>query len=361
MGPFVPPPSVAAGGMRARNVLGRVHDRMLPPAAFIIERLGGLVEVRMLGVVCELGVPDRLHAGPCDVASLARDAGADADALARVLRFLVSRGFFTRGRDGRLANNAVSDVLRADHPDSMRDWVLFIGASWHAQIWSNADHSVRTGRGATESAFGVPFFDYVQTQNPAAGAEFDAAMAAGSRLQAQLLVRQYDFSAVGSVCDVGGGTGTVLAEVLRGNPATRGTLFDLPSVLAKVSHELDGVADRCALVAGDFFAEIPAGHDLYMLLAIVHDWDDERASVILENVRKAMAPGGRAIVVDSVMPDHDRADLSKQFDVLMLVLTGSGRERTKAEFDRLVAGAGLRVARDITLPNLFHVFEVATA
>jgi hypothetical protein len=128
-----------------------------------------------------------------------------------------------------------------------------------------------------------------------------------------------------------------------------------------VSDELDGVADRCARVEGDFFTEIPGGHDLYMLLAIVHDWDDERASVILRNVRKAMAPGARAIVVDSVMPDHDRADLSKQFDLLMLVLTGSGRERTRAEFDSLFAGAGLRVDRDITLPNLFHVFEVSAA
>jgi len=126
--------------------------------------------------------------------------------------------------------------------------VLFIGASWHAQIWSEADHSVRTGRSATESAFGVPFFDYVQTQNPDAGAQFDAAMAAGSRLQAQLLVRRYDFSGVGSVCDVGGGTGTVLAEVLKANAAARGTLFDLPSVLAKVSHELDGAQSVAPLV-----------------------------------------------------------------------------------------------------------------
>jgi hypothetical protein len=153
----------------------------------------------------------------------------------------------------------------------------------------------------------------------------------------------------------------VLAELLRAHPTARGTLFDLPSVLAKVSHELDGVTDRCSLVGGDFFSEVPAGHDLYMLLAIVHDWDDERASAILGNVRKAMAPGARAIVVDAVMSDHDRADLVKQFDVLMLVLTGSGRERTRAEFDRLFAGAGLRVDRDIRLPNLFHVFEVAAA
>src|SRR5438132_1263760 len=361
MGLFVPPPTVVAGGMWARNALGRVHDRMLPPAAFVIERLAGLVEVRMLAVACELGIPDLLRAGPSDVPSLARDAGADADALARVLRFLVSRGIFTCGSDGRFANNAVTDVLRADHPDSMRDWVLFIGASWHAQIWSQADHSVRTGHSATESAFGVPFFDYVQTQNPDAGAQFDAAMAAGSRLQAQLLVRQYDFAGVRSVCDVGGGTGTLLAEVLKANAAARGTLFDLPSVLAKVSHELDGVADRCARVAGDFFTEVPTGHDLYMLLAIVHDWDDARASTILKNVRTAMPPGGKAIIVDSVMPDHDRADLTKQFDVLMLVLTGSGRERTKVEFERLFAGAGLRVDRDITLPNLFHVFEVSAA
>src|SRR5438105_8628978 len=168
MGPFVPPPTVVAGGMRARNALRRVHDRMLPPAAFVIERLAGLVEVRMLAVACELGIPDLLRAGPSDVASLARDAGANADALARVLRFLVSRGIFTRGSDGRFANNAVTDVLRADHSDSMRDWVLFIGAAGHAQILGQADNSVRIGHSDTESALSVPFFDYVQTKHPPA-------------------------------------------------------------------------------------------------------------------------------------------------------------------------------------------------
>ena len=361
MGRFIPPPSVTAAGLRARNALGRVHDRILPPAAFVIERLAGLVEVRMLGVVCELRVPDLLDAGPMTVDALARMAGADADALGRVLRFLVSRGIFRHERDGRYANNSVSDVLRADHPDSMRDWALFIGASWHASIWSRADASVRTGASATEAAFGTPFFDYVQHQNPAAGAQFDAAMASGSRLQAQLLLRSYDFAGAASVCDVGGGTGTVLAEVLRRHRNLRGTLFDRPSVIAKVTNELDGVTDRCQLVGGDFFTEVPAGHDLYMLLAIVHDWGDEHAGTILGTVRAAMPAHGRVIVVDSVMPDHDRADLSKQFDVLMLVLTGSGRERTRAEFDRVFGAAGLRVARDITLPNLFHVFELAAA
>ena len=361
MGRFIPPPAVTAAGLRARNVLGRMHDRMLPPAAFVIERLAGLVEVRMLSIVCELGIPDLLHAGPMKVEALAREAGADTDALGRVLRFLVSRGMFRRVGDEAFANNPVSDVLRAEHPDSMRDWAMFIGASWHTSIWSRADESVRTGKGATQAAFGSPFFDYVQQQNPVAGAQFDAAMASGSRLQAQLLLRSYDFAGVGSVCDVGGGTGTVLAEVLRGHAHVRGTLFDLPAVVAKAAGELDDVADRCAVIGGDFFAEVPPGHDLYLLLAIVHDWDDEHARRILGNVRAAMPTGGRVIVVDSVMPDHDRADFSKQFDVLMLVLTGSGRERTRAEFDRLFASAGLRVNRDITLPNLFHAFELVAA
>src|SRR5207237_1293063 len=149
------------------------------------------------------------------------------------------------------------------------------------------------------------------------GAQFDAAMASGSRLQAQLLLRRYDFAGLRSVCDVGGGTGTVLAEVLRRHANLQGTLFDLPAVIAKVAGELDDVADRREVVGGDFFAEVPSGHDLYMLLAIIHDWDDEHAGRILGNVRAAMPSGGRVLVVDSVMPDHDRADFSKQFDVLM--------------------------------------------
>ncbi len=361
VGLILPPPSVVAGAVRVRAAVGRVHDRMLPPAVFVLERLSGLLEVRLLAVVAELGIPDRLHELAQDAHELAGRVGADADALGRVLRFLVSRGIFTRTRDGRYANNAVTDLLRSDHPQSMRDWVLFIGSSWHGAIWNHADHSVRTGASATEAAFGTAFFEYVQHRNPAAGTQFDAAMASGSRLQADLLLRRYDFSGASSVCDVGGGTGTVLAEVLRRHVGLRGTLFDLPDVVARAGEQLADVADRCEIVGGDFFREVPCGHDAYLLLAIVHDWADEPAAAILTNVRRAMAPGGRAVVVESVMPDHDRPDLSKQFDVLMLVLTGSGRERTRAELEALFSAAGLRVGRDITLPNLFHAFELVSA
>ena len=358
----IPPAWVIRPLLAVRNGVGRIHRAMVPPDVSIFERALGIVDTKAMVVAVELGIADALVDGPRHAAEVAAEVGVDADALERMLRYLVGRGIFRRRRDKRFANNATSDRLRADHPASLRPWVRFYGAPWHVAIWNELEHSVRTGRGGTAKAFGHEFWDYVTQENPAAGQVFDEAMEAASRVQLAAVAERYDWPAGGRICDVGGGTGTLLAAIVRAHPDVDGVLFDLPEVVAKARPVLDAaaVADRIEVVGGDFFAAVPAGCDRYVLQAIVHDWDDESSVRFLTRCREALADDGRVLVLEFVMPEHDGDALVKALDLEMLVDTGRGRERTRAEFDALFARAGLRVRRIVKIA-LTQVFELEPA
>ena len=359
----VPPVPVVEVGNKVRNALGRMHSRSAPPFAVALERMFGLVDNKMLTIMVELEIPDLLEDGPRSATEIANETGADPDSMARMLRFLVSRDLLGVMKDGRYENNRVSNMLRRSHPWSWRDWVLFFGSEWNWKIWEKAKHSIMTGESGSEAAFGVPFFEYVNKRDPDAAVTFNGAMTAGARMQATLVTRAYDFSGVTRVCDVGGGSGAFLSVVLDLNPRLVATLFDLPEVVEDAGEPLDrmGVRDRCDIVGGDFFQEVPSGCDLYTLLAIVHDWNDSAVTEILANVRRAMTPGGKVLVVEAVLPENHSYDFANFSDLLMLVLSGSGRERTEDRFAEVFAGAGLRVARIIKLPSLFRLFELEDA
>lgn len=345
------PPSWAIGPLfRMRHALGRAHRRVGPPVLGLLDGSLGMMQTRALAIVAELGVADALGRSRLDSSALASAVGADADALGRVLRFLAARGVFRQDGRGRWRNTAMSHLLRADHADSLRSWVMFQGAPWHLAIWQHADVSVRTGGSASVAATGADYFDWLTTV-PDAQAVFDAAMAETSRLVGPALVGGYDFSTHGSVCDVGGGNGSLLALILGANPTLRGVVYDLPEVVAGAPERLAaaGVADRADVVAGDFFASVPTGHDCYVLKAIVHDWDDESCIRILGHVRAALAPGGRVVVVDQIVPEARYDNPALATDLEMLVLTGRGRERTASEFATLFARAGFRVERTVSL------------
>lgn len=314
----------------------------------------GLVDTKALAVVAELGVADELVDDPRSAADLAERIGADADALDRLLRYLVGRGTFRTTRDGRYANNRRSRLLRTA-PGSMRAWARFFGSRWHVSMWNELEHSVRTGGSGSEAGLGHPFWAYVTEVDPEAGALFDAAMASTSSIQMDLVARRYPYA--GRVCDVGGGTGTLLARILREHPAATGVLYDLPSVVARAAPVLEtaGVADRVDVLGGSFFDGVPSACDCYLLQAIVHDWDDDACVTFLTHCREEMAADGRVLVVEGIVPEHDGDHFLKAVDLEMLVDTGAGRERTRAQLDALFARAGLEVERriPIAVSNIF--------
>ena len=335
----------------------RAHRSSAPPPIRVMEALFGLYDNRVLGLLVELDVPEHLTS-PLTVEELAHRTGSDADALDRVLRYAVGRGFLNKKRNKYRAN-AVTRVLQNDNANSWRGWVEFLGSDWMWDSWRHLDAAVRGESSGTQAATGHEFFDFVNTVRPDAGEAFNAAMRAGATLQAIALLHTLDWDKVDTVCDVGGGTGSLLVRVLEAHGHLSGTLVDLPEVVAQARSELTQppLSGRCVVQGGSFFESLPSGLDRYLLLAIVHDWDDHNATRLLRRVADALGEGGRAIVVENVLSDEPRDEFVAATDVMMLVLA-TGRERTRAQFETLFTASGLDLVRAIALPTGFTAFEL---
>jgi hypothetical protein len=234
-------------------------------------------------------------------------------------------------------------------------------AEEQSRAWDDVLHSVRTGQPAFEHTFGMPYFDYFAT-HPEAGQVFNEAMVGWTSQVVEAVVAAYDFSPFSDVVDVGGGHGALLAAILKATPAARGILFDLPQVVEGAEPFLAaaGVADRCTLVGGDFFGEIPSGADAYLLAQILHDWDDEHSVAILRQVRRAMPDHGKLLVVELTLPEGDAPAFGKWMDLHMLVLL-NGRERTARQYADLFRTAGLELARTISIRSGQSIVEAVPA
>jgi C-methyltransferase len=308
----------------------------------------------------ELGVADALAEGPLPREDLARRVGADPDALSRLLRALVSRGVFRQYRNGSYALNALADTLRIDAPVSMAGAALFYGSRQHREHWSMLAESVKTGQASVPLLRGKGFFDYLSDDADLA-ALFNAAMTSVSELAEQCVVAAYDFGSCSTIVDVGGGHGRLLASILAATLGAGGVLYDLPEVVAETPALMRewGVADRVRVVGGSFFDTVPAG-DFYILKHIIHDWPDDQAMVILRNLHTASEPGATVLLVETVIPDHDRDFIGKWADLEML-LGGSGRERTAAQHRDLLRECGFTVTRVVPTASPFSLVEAKAA
>jgi SAM-dependent methyltransferase len=275
-----------------------------------------------------------------------------------VLRALASLGVFEELADGAFALTPLAATLQTDAPGSMRALALFSGEDAY-RSWADLLYSVRTGAPAFDHVFGAPHFDYL-AQHPASSAIFNQVMSGNVARSAAATVAAYGFPTSGVVVDAGGGHGALIAAILRAHPALRGVLFDMPHVVAGALPALEaaGVADRCERVGGDFFTPpLPAG-DLYTLRQIIHDWDDERAVAILRNCAQALAPGGKVLIIESVIPPGNGPSPVKFLDLQMLVMNG-GRQRTEEEYRKLYVAAGLMLTRLLPTASDFSVIEGA--
>src|SRR5207237_1180362 len=187
---------------------------------------------RALSAAAELGLADHLAGGPQTLEDLAEAAGADAGALARLLRLLELAGIVRTRRDGRIALTRLGAPLRGDHPQSLRDWCRYLGADWHWELWADLDASVRDGRTAYARRFGTDFFSWFG-ESPEPAKVFDAAMRSFSSLVDGPVVKACNLPAARTVVDIAGGSGALLAALLRANPGLHGTLFDQPAVIER--------------------------------------------------------------------------------------------------------------------------------
>jgi hypothetical protein len=325
------------------------------PAQLIVDLGFGFILSGALAAANELGVADLLAQGPKSAEALAKELGADASSLFRVLRLLASVGVFTEDAEGRFGLTLAADLLRSQVPGSLRDAVLMLTQKIFWAPTGELAETVRTGQTPFDRIFGKPFFDYLAS-DAAAGATFHRGMSSLSDLENGPIARSYDFSPFERVVDVGGGHGGFLVEALQSAPKLRGVLFDHAHFLAESRIASAGLANRCEHVVGDFFQTVPASADVYVLKRILHDWSDEVCVNILRNCRNAMAANGRVLVIDTVIPPGNAPHGGKVLDVMMLASL-PGRERTEAEFGKLFAQAGLRLSRVISTPTALSITE----
>jgi len=312
---------------------------MTEPKSVDVWKLADLCTPWCVHVVVTLRVADLLEAGTSELHELATAAGADADSLARVLRHLVGEGVFEEPSPGRFALNEPARALVGPGARLGMDLDGFGGRMAHA--WSSLLSAVRTGRPAYATVFGREFWDDLAA-HPELSATFDELMGpAGHGLPDPEVLIAGDWDGVGTVVDVGGGTGTLLAEILRARPGVRGVLVDLPStvVRSRALLEAAGVADRVTVAPQSFFEPLPAGGDVYLLKSVLSDWPDREAREILRRCAEAAPPTGRVVLVNGVTPDEDGPAPP---DLLMLVLVG-GKARTLSELRELARPVGLEV------------------
>jgi hypothetical protein len=324
-----------------------------PPQVVALQLMTGFWVTQAMNIVCRLGVPDALAAGPRTAEELAPQVHAHAASLYRIMRSLASVGVFTIDGQRRFGLTPVGETLRSDVPGSMRHFASFIGEPGHWQAWGSMLGAVQSGQDAFTVVHGQGFFQYAQA-HPQFDKVFNAAMTSFSAMDGHAILASYDFSGVRTLVDVGGGQGLLLATLLQAHAHTQGILFDQPHVVEQAVPALDS---RCQRVGGDFFQSVPAGGDVYILKTIIHDWPDEACVKILKNCAAALPAGGRVLVVDQVVPPDNSPSFARFLDLEMMVMTQGGRERTEAEFADLFAQSGLRLQRVIPTPGPHCILE----
>ena len=299
--------------------------------------IDGYVMTQLLYVATKLGVAQALADGPRTGAEVAEAVRADPAALTRVLRGLALEDVVSE-EDGRFALTPVGECLPA-----MTGTLTMCGQLYYHGA-EGLLAAVREGGACFERVYGVPFFTHLET-HAEDGAAFHASMAVRSEQEASAVLRAYDFGALRRLVDVGGGSGLLLAAILRSAPGLHGVLVDRPAAIAAARENLREFGGRAECDPCDFFAEVPAGGDAYLLSRVLHDWNDVDALRILAVCRNAMAPNARLLIVDAILPEHAKDQPAAIWmDLYMLMLLGA-RERTEADFKALLAQAGFKLRR----------------
>jgi hypothetical protein len=311
---------------------------------------------QLIYLAVKLGIVDHLRDGAQSSANLAQLTHLHALSLHRVLRGMVMIGLLREESNHAFALTPVGALLQQDHPESLYDDALIAGELY--QAWCGLFQTVQTGITAFDTVFGSGLFTYFAA-DPTMEASFNQHMAGMTRAIATAVIAAYDFAGAETIIDIGGGYGSLLQPILTHYPAARGVLFDLPAVVASARKQLasDPAGARCTCVAGDFFAAVPDGGDIYLLEVVIHDWDDAAATRILRNCARAMHDQSRLVLIERLLPEWVLDDPAAiHGDLNMLVLTG-GHERTLAEYQQLLAAAGLALARCIPTQSPWWVIE----
>ena len=312
-------------------------------SADLLRLVNGFRVTQTIYAGVELGIPDLLAEGERTADDLADASGADPPTLYRLLRALASLGIVHEGDERRFSLTDLGRPLRSDVPGSLRGWVRLQGRDYLWRSWGNLANAVREGQNSFRMVHGTDIWEW-RAEHADESAIFDEAMRSMTIGANASILDAYDFGQFGTIVDVAGGNGTLIAALLAAHPASRGILFDQEHVVSGAEPILRaaGVLDRCEIVAGSFFESVPEGADAYVLKWIIHDWEDEESVAILRTCRAAMGTDAVVLLIERDLGQPNEDPVAKLADLNMLVMPG-GRERTLDEYAALFGAADLRL------------------
>ncbi|MBN2442543.1 MAG: hypothetical protein JXJ04_14410 [Spirochaetales bacterium] len=307
-----------------------------------------------LSIAVHLGIADLLARGPVTITELSKMTNSLESSLFRLMRALASVGIFSEKEGKVFEQTPLSACLQSN---AMGPIALMFLSGWHNKAWGKLSESIHTGTNAFELAHGTDAYSWF-AEHPAEAGIFNKANAMKAQNSYTTIVRNYDFSGIHSFTDIGGGLGILAAEILKNNPHIKGTIADLSSVLDETQRFLvsQHIEERCGLITCDFFKRIPSGSELYLMANVLHNWEDEKCGIIIDNCRTAMNPGSRLLIIEMILPPGNTPSVAKLLDLEVLVM-GGGKERTREEFTELCSSAGFRVGRIIPGDGDFYGIE----
>jgi hypothetical protein len=317
----------------------------------------GVANTQLIGLAAQLDVADLLSDSPKSIVALAEATRTREPALHQVMRALAALGIFAEPQPSYFAITPLGEMLRTGTPNSLRDYAILLASGMMLRGWANLLHALRTSEGALDDALGMETYAHFQ-QNVTDAAIFNAAMSSVSGQESAALQSAYDFSQFRTLVDVGGSRGLVLANLLRAYPGLHGVLFDLPKVIEGAYTLLgeDVASGRCRIEGGDFCSGVPAGADAYLLKRVLVVLDDDRASQVLRNCRRAISPDGRLLVAE---PDPSTL-YGRLYDVFMLMAHGT-RLRSEADMRELLAKTGFELLGTRDTGSTLRLFEALPA
>ncbi len=339
------------------------NSQSATPARHVSDLINGFWAAQAIYAAVSLRIPDRLGRGAATADALAEAVAAHAPSVFRLMRALQTLGLCSVRGDGAFELTPAGELLRADVAGSVRGRALLTGDMLWRQF-GDLTEVVRTGAKTRAIVSGPEGFAELEA-DPARLDGFQQAMAESSVRAARGAVAAYDFGRFHKVLDLGGGYGGVLSVLLTTHPRLTGAVCDLPYLAHGATAYLEraGVKARSTFIPGDFFESVPRGYDAFVMKFILHDWDDERARLILENCRAAASASSKVILLEQVVPERLGCGPTDQAVIRadLTMMTVGGKERTAAEYGELCARAGWRLAEVTPAGEGFSVLEAVLA
>ncbi len=335
------------------NLLDKLKKWMLPNFVNVMMDLTGSAKTQIIYTGVKLGIFDTVRGKAKTVAEMSKDLNIEENALSRLIRALTFLDFLKLEDSNKYHLTTKGKLLTPNLPVGIKNQAIMMGDVW-SNCFANLDQSVKTGNKSLPAKYGNDFFSYL-SDNSDIATIFNNSMEEITHYFLDAILAEFEYGNYKHIVDIGGGYGNLLFAILNKYPNSIGTLFDIESLIKDIKLQ-NTLTNRCKLVAGDFFNCVPNNGDLYLMKAIIHDWDDKDSLIILENCRKAMKPDSRLLLFEYSVSKFENNWFKIYLDLLMLTAL-NGKERTISEISFLLSETGFKLGRVIETRSLYKIIE----